>query len=76
MKEDIKYYFLALGGTMLPSPLCFSLVALDHGTKTAWHVMIWMYVVIAIIIPPSLNYLNYGMFKYKITKKEKEKWTI
>jgi hypothetical protein len=73
-KIDIISYLKILGGSLMVFPLVHAFFALDFGIKKGALIAVCLYIGIMLIIIPMYNYLEYGVFWYWVSNKQREKY--
>lgn len=73
-KTDIFSYLKILGGLSLIFPLVHAFFALDFGLIRGAFITIVLYVILMLIAIPMFNYLQYGVFWYSVSNKQREKF--
>lgn len=71
-KIDIFSYLKILGGLSLTFPLTHAFFALDFGLLKGGFIAIGLYVALMLIAIPMFNYLEYGVFWYWVSDKQRE----
>ena len=71
-KTDIISYLKIAGGLLLIFPLVHAFFALDFGLLKGGCIAVGLYVLLMLIAIPMFNYLEYGKFKYWISKKDRK----
>ncbi len=71
-KIDIISYLKILGGLSLTFPLVHTFFALDHGLFNGGLIAIGLYIILMLIAIPMFNYLEYGVFWYWISDKQRD----
>lgn len=73
-KNDIFSYLKILGGLSLTFPLVHTFFALDFGLFKGGFIAIGLYIGLMLIGIPMFNYLEYGIFWYWISDKQRNKF--
>ncbi len=73
-KTDIFSYLKILGGLSLAFPLFHAFFALDFGLMKGGFIAIGLYIVLMLIAIPMFNYLEYGIFWYWVSDKQRKKF--
>lgn len=69
-KENLFCYLKIFGGIMLIFPLCHAFFALDFGLMKGGIISGCLYLLFMILAIPMFNYLQYGKFRFNITRKK------
>ena len=73
-KTDIFSYLKILGGLSLTFPLVHAFFALDFGLLKGGFIAIGLYIILMLIAIPMFNYLEYGIFWYWVSDKQRDEF--